>query len=329
MPGGHADRFAIGIDLGGTNGRAAVVDQRGRLRGVSKRRLTDRAPERVAAVLAEVSREALAAAKIPESDVSAVGVGAAGQIHSGTGVVQMGPNLGWRNVPFAAMLSKLLPWEVVLMNDLSAAAWGERCVGAGEGLPDVLLVFVGSGVGSGIIAKGRLYEGASGVAGELGHTKAVPGGRLCGCGERGCLEAYCGGHNLSAQVTEAVAAGRATRLDAAGGRAVGAAEIEKAALDGDPLAKELWDQCREFLETAIANFATLLNPSRVILGGGVLLGSPELKQAVGRGALKLVSASAREGLQIVDARLGDDAGVIGAGLRALSLAAGQADGAIP
>ncbi len=320
MPRGHAERFAIGIDLGGTNGRAAVVDSAGRLRGVSKRRLPDRAPEKVADLLSEISREAIASARIAEKDVAAVGVGAAGQIHSGSGVVAMGPNLGWKQVPFAAMLTARLPWQAMLMNDLSAAAWGERCIGAGEGLPDVLLVFVGSGVGSGIIAKGQLYEGAAGVAGELGHTKAVPCGRLCGCGERGCLEAYCGGHNLSAQVTEAVAAGRATRLDTSGGRAVGAGEIEKAALAGDTLARELWDNCQGLLSTAIANFTTLLNPSRVILGGGVLSRSPELKKAVARRALELVSASAREGVQMVDARLGDDAGVIGAGLWALSAA---------
>jgi glucokinase len=223
------------------------------------------------------------------------------------------------------MLSSRLPWQVLLMNDLSAAAWGERCVGAGEGRPDVLLVFVGSGVGSGIIANGELYEGGAGVAGELGHTKAVPGGRLCGCGERGCLEAYCGGHNLSAQVAEAVAAGRATTLDTTGGRTVGAAEIEKAALAGDALAKELWDNCQRLLSVAIANFTTLLNPSRVILGGGVLLRTPELKKTVAGKALELVSASARESVQFVDASLGDDAGVIGAGLRALSVATGHAE----
>jgi glucokinase len=256
-------------------------------------------------------------------------VGAAGQIHSGTGVVQMGPNLGWRQVPFASMLAARLPQNVLLMNDLSAAAWGERCVGAGEGLPDVLLVFVGSGVGSGIIAKGELYEGASGVAGELGHTKVVPDGRRCGCGERGCLEAYCGGHNLSAQVAEAVAAGRSTTLSTAGGRSVGAAEIETAALAGDALAKELWDNCQQLLSTAIANYATVLNPSRVVLGGGVLLGSPELKKAVGRTAMALISASARESVQIVDARLGDDAGVVGAGLRALAVAADRREQVVP
>ena len=180
-----------------------------------------------------------------------------------------------------------------------------------------MLVFVGSGVGSGIIAKGELYEGASGVAGELGHTKAILGGRLCGCGERGCLEAYCGGHNLSAQVTEAVAAGRTTTSNTAGGRSVGAEEIERAALAGDELAKEIWDDCQRLLSMAIANLATVLNPARSCWAEASRR-SPELKKAVARGALDLVSASARESVQFVDARLGDDAGVVGAGLRALS-----------
>ena len=115
------------------------------------------------------------------------------------------------------------------------------------------------------------------VAGELGHTKAVPGGRLCGCGERGCLEAYCGGHNLSAQVAEAVAAGRATTLDTTGGRTVGAAEIEKAALAGDALAKELWDNCQRLLSVAIANFtgsSQFEEPTGSIAAGAMVITVP-------------------------------------------------------
>ncbi len=318
---------AIGIDLGGTSARAAVIDAAGLIRGVAKR-VHDRAsPDRMADILRELAVEALGLSKHPESDVAAVGVGLAGQIHSNAGVVAVGPNLGWRGVPFGRMLRARLRWPVMVMNDLSAAAWGERAAGAGERRDDVALFFVGSGIGSALILGGRLYEGATGVAGEIGHVKVEPGGRLCGCGERGCLEAYCGGHNLSLQVAEAIAAGRSTSLAplAAGGRWVTALEIEREALGGDGLARELWDRCAKLLPQAIANLATLLNPARVLLGGGVLGTSPELKRVVRERSRELTLAAARETLEIVDATHGDDAGVVGAGLRALENAASLAE----
>ncbi|MHB8417554.1 MAG: ROK family protein [Myxococcales bacterium] len=312
--------FAIGIDLGGTSARAGVVDATGQILGAAKQThgLVD--PIALVQTLGELAAAALREAGLAMSQVGAAGVALAGQIHSGTGVVAVAPNLGWRQVAFASLLRERLGLPVLLMNDLSAAAWGERCLGAGEGLDDVALVFVGSGVGGGLILGGRLYEGATGVAGEIGHTKFVPGGRRCGCGELGCLEAYCGGVNLSAQVSEAVAAGRATSLEAAaaGGRRVTALEIEQAALAGDSLARELWDRCAAFLPLAVANLATLLNPAKVVLGGGVLATAPVLKKRVSEEARRLTLAAARETLQIVEAALGDDAGLTGAGLRALA-----------
>lgn len=325
----RAPMLGIGIDLGGTSARAAVVDGQGRVLSLVKKLHGSAEPVKIADLLATLAAEAVAGAKLVPSDIGAVGVGLAGQIHSGTGVVAVGPNLGWREVPFGKMLAERLSWPCFIMNDLSAAAWGERSVGAGEGQDDVCLVFVGSGVGGGLILGGELYEGSTGVAGEIGHTKVVPDGRLCGCGEHGCLEAYCGGHNLSAQVAEAIAAGRRTSLEplAAGGRRVTAGEIEKAALEGDALARGLWETCFRYLSVAIANLATVLNPSRLILGGGVLLTSPVLKQRVREEARRLTLAAARGNLKIVDATLGDDSGVVGAALRATSSLAPAAGGA--
>ena len=315
-PRASGGRVAIGVDLGGTHARAAVIDGRGAVLSACKRTLSDRTPEAVADLLAAATHEAIRDAGQSEANVAAVGVGAAGQIHSGTGVVAVGPNLGWRDVPFAELLRQRLPWPVLLMNDLSAAAWGERSVGAGDSADDVLLYFVGSGIGSGLILDGSLYEGSGGVAGEVGHTKVVPGGRLCGCGEQGCLEAYCGGHNLSLRVAEAIAAGRASAL-ATVKPPVYAADIERAALAGDGLARELWDECARLLSVSLANYVTLLNPARVILGGGVLLSCPELRRTVEARVFELALRASRQGLQLVDARLGDDAGVVGSGLRAL------------
>ena len=191
----NSDRCALGVDLGGTNVRAAVVREDGKLLGVTKHRHPgdDRRPEPVADSVRTACEGALAEARREPTSVTAVGVGVAGQIHAGTGVVAVGPNLGWRQVPFKALLQQRLRWPVLLLNDLAAAAWGEHSVGAGLGAVDSAAVFVGSGIGCGLVIDGDLYEGSDGVAGELGHIKVVPGGRLCGCGEHGCLEAYCGG----------------------------------------------------------------------------------------------------------------------------------------
>ena len=200
----------LGIDLGGTFARAAVVDAGGNLIAAAKVPLVERSPAGVVETIAQAVSDAVKSAGVP---LGACGVAAAGQIHKDSGVLSVAPNLGWRNVPLGALLTDRLGQPVRVVNDLAAAAWGELHAGAGRGAQDMLVVFVGSGVGSAIIAGGHLVDGGGGVAGELGHIKVVPGGRRCGCGELGCLEAYVGGHNLIAQTRELLASGnRAVRM---------------------------------------------------------------------------------------------------------------------
>jgi glucokinase len=220
------------------------------------------------------------------------------------------------------MLRAAMGVPVRIANDLSVAAWGEKRFGAARGIDDVVLVFVGSGVGAGLILGGRLYEGAHGVAAEFGHVKVRPARleiapRRCGCGQVGCLEAYTSGMNVAARVREEIAAGACTSIDAlAGGdlSRVNASMVDEAHRAGDPYARALWDEVGELLGTAIANLVTLLNPARLILGGGVLLGCPELAGKVRERFDMAVSQSARTGLTVERAWLGDDAGVIGAAM---------------
>jgi glucokinase len=254
------------------------------------------------------------------SSLAGAGVGVAGQCLGSTGVVLNAPNLGWREVALGELLAAELALPVRIANDLSAAAWGERAFGAARGVDDAALVFVGSGVGSGLILGGRLHEGGHGVAGELGHIKVAPRGavpRRCGCGEWGCLEAYAGGMNLAERVREELAEGRgAAVLAAAGGdpaRLV-ASSVEAAYLAGDPYARELWAEVGELLGTAMANLCTLLNPSRLVLGGGVLLGCPNLLRISRAHLGDRTLRAARRGLSVELAGLGDDAGVVGAAL---------------
>jgi glucokinase len=313
--------LGIGVDLGGTNARAAVVDaDSGEIVAAHKEPLRERAPARVVEVVAHAVREATGAAAIDLRARGVVGVGVAGQCLGRTGVVLNAPNLGWRDVPFGALLHAALGVEVRVANDLSVAAWGEKCFGAARGIDDVALVFVGSGVGSGLILGGKLYDGAQGLAGEFGHIKVRPPRRetkvrRCGCGQEGCLEAYTSGVNVAARVREEIAAGAVTRIselvDGELAR-VSASTVDDAFRAGDAYAIALWEEVGELLGTAIANLITLLNPARVILGGGVLLGSPRLAEITRRWLDRSVSRSATNGLTIERAWLGDDAGVIGA-----------------
>ncbi len=315
--------LSLGVDLGGTNARAAVVDTgTGKLVAVHKEPHRERTPAAVVDVVAQAVHRAAAAAGLLPGALGRVGVGVAGQCLGRTGVVSNAPNLGWRDVPFGELLHAALGVPVRIANDLSAAAWGERRFGAARGLDDVALVFVGSGVGSGLILGGRLHEGHRGVAGELGHVKVRPmrpatGIRRCGCGELGCLEAYTSGVNVAARVRDELRAGAASAipglLDGDLGR-VNASVVDAAAASGDRYASELWDEVADLLGTAVAGLVTLLNPERVILGGGVLLGCPELDRRVRDVLASRVSRSASLGLSVERAHLGDDAGVIGAAL---------------
>jgi glucokinase len=317
-----AGRLALGIDLGGTNARAAVVDtSSGALVAVRRELLIERSPEAVVRVLAALVRGAADDAGIDAPSLGTVGVGVAGQCLGSTGLVINAPNLGWRNVALGGMLAGALSQPVRVAHDLAAAALGEHAFGAARGVDDVLVVFVGSGIGAGLILSGRLFEGAWGVAGELGHVKVRPPragqkDRPCGCGEWGCLEAYAGGVNLGARVREDVSAGLADRVRALAGSDanVSTATVEAAYEEGDLYARELWGEVGELVGREIANATTLLNPARVVLGGGVLRGCPNLLRIVRAHAMDKTARAARAGVEVVGTELGDDAGLVGAAL---------------
>ncbi|HZH04921.1 MAG TPA: ROK family protein [Myxococcaceae bacterium] len=308
----------LGIDLGGTFARAAVVDEGGRILGQAKVALTDRSPGPVIESIAQAAEQAMQ--KAGARGVRHCGVGFAGQLKGDSGVVGVAPNLGWRDVPFGAWLAQRLGHSVRVINDLRVAAWGEYRAGAGRGAEDILMVSVGSGVGSAAISHGALVLGTGGVAGEFGHIKVLPGGRRCGCGELGCLEAYCSGHNLIAQMREAIESGLypSTLAQRVGGdlTQLNPVVLETAAAEGDPLAVDLYQRAAALLALAVANYVTVLNPARLILGGGVLLNCPGLRRRVAQGVEVHTARLSFRSLSIHDALLGDDSGIIGAALLA-------------
>src|SRR5207302_9965638 len=193
------DELCVGIDLGGVSVRAAVVDATGRVLGQEKHRLLSKEPPQVAEAVLRAAKTACGAAGMPFSEMKGMGLGAAGMIDREQGLVRSAPTLGWRDVPFIKLLqARTRRTPLWIASELSVSAWGERAVGGGRGVNDLIVVLVGSNIGVGILMAGKLYEGASGAAGELGHVQAMANGRLCSCGQRGCIEAYAVGQNVAA-----------------------------------------------------------------------------------------------------------------------------------
>ena len=302
---------AVGVDLGATNARAALVEvETGEILAETKAPWTDRAPQTVASIVGAAVQKV-----DPKGERAGVGVGFAGMLRGWTGVVVIAPNFGWREIDFRSMLRAEVGQRCELYNDLNAIAYGEAMYGGARGVRDVLCVYVGTGVGAGIVVNGKLHSGATHLAGEIGHTKVVPsGGRLCGCGMHGCLEAYASGRNIQKRAQEELRAGeRSLAIELAGGiDNVHAGFLDEAARRGDVYAGRLWEEVSTYLGLALANGVTLLNPSRLVMGGGVWHGAPELRRRAVARLFELVNQPSREGFEVVDTALGDTAGMLGA-----------------
>jgi glucokinase len=253
--------------------------------------------------------------------VGSIGIAAAGQIHPQTQAVVYAPNLNWRDVPLKARIEARFGLPVWVENDVRAAAWGEFRFGAGRGAQSLMAVFVGTGVGSGAILGGRLWRGASNAAGEIGHTQVLPDGLPCVCGLGGCLEAYCSGVGFIRRFESVLLAGASTALRArTGGESskLTARHVAEAAAEGDPIAREFWQDAVRYLGLAIANAVTLLNPERLVLGGGVVEGVPALVEAV-TGTIGARTTLMARAVTVHRARLGDWAGAAGAAALAAEL----------
>jgi glucokinase len=317
-----ANLWAIGVDLGGTKVEAAQVDTEGQVRQ-RLRRATD-VKDGPAAIEAEIVTAVRELQESVGSSPAGVGVGVAGQIEPASGVVHFAPNLDWHDVPLQADLSRTLRLPVVVTNDVRAAAWGEWLHGAGQGCGDLVCLFVGTGIGGGVVSGGRMLSGCSNAAGELGHITVDLHGPLCHCGNQGCLEALAGGWAIARRAQEAIAAdpaAGASMVQMAGGQqtAVTAKIVAQAAHTGDPLARELVDEVAQALIAGAVGLVNAFNPCRLILGGGVIEGLPELIDRVDQGVCERALEAASAPLQVLPAQLKNDAGVVGAAALAMHL----------
>jgi len=305
----------IGIDLGGTKVAGVLIDRNGHI--VARER-TSSLPERGADSVAEtVALMVRALAAAAPSAVGGVGIGVAGQVDSTTGTVSNAPNLRWHNFPLGQVIRETTGHRVAVLNDVQAATFGEWSYGAARGATEAVCMFIGTGVGGGIISNGQLFRGKSGAAGELGHTVVSLHGPGCRCGGRGCLEAYAGGWAIARRGFDVVSArplaGRAL-VEAAGGdaTAITATALANAAMGGDPLARTLVREIEDALVAGLGSITNALNPEMIILGGGVIEALPQLlEESRQRLALQALPVSAAA-VRVERASLGGDAGAIGA-----------------
>lgn len=306
-------QYAIGIDLGGTKIKIALIDSQGKIvREKEIRTAVEEGPERIQEHMIKVI-ESLCDTVSPFG----IGIGIPGQLDR-DGTIVYAPNLGWRHVPLQANLSKKLHLPAVSINDVKAATLGEWHFGAGRKCADFVCLFLGTGIGGGIVSNGFLLKGATNTAGELGHMIVDMNGSPCTCGGSGCLESIAGGWAIAKRAKE-----EAKRDPLQGAHllkkcnntidAITTKMVVEASIEGDSLSHSIISRAIDALVSAGITIVNVLNPSRIILGGGVFEGIPELITHIENGIQKQALEAARGHVQVVEAELRNNAGVIGAG----------------
>ena len=304
---------AIGIDVGGTKVLGGVVSPTGEILATARRDTPREGGKALTQTIADVATEL--SKKYP---VDSIGVSAAGFISSDRQTILATPNIaGWNGVNLVNELTQIIGKRIVLENDANAAAWGEFKFGAGRGRSDLMMLTLGTGVGGGLILEGSVFRGAFGIGAELGHIRLVPDGHLCGCGVRGCLEQYASGSALMRHAREAINASPdlARNLLARGDGTLEGLKghhITEAARDEDPVALAAFNTMASYLGAGIATLCTVIDPSCIVLGGGVIDAGEIFLAPTRKAALSLIPFSGKHPYpEIVPAELGNNAGLVG------------------
>jgi glucokinase len=306
--------LVIGVDLGGTNVRAALVDRAGELlHNARAPSLQEHLAEQTLAQIVCCCREVLAAAGPRAGEVLGVGIGLPGIMDSDTGVCRWSPNFPrWKDVPIGTAVGGELGLPVFILNDAKCAALGELVYGAGRGTRNMVMITLGTGIGGAFVVDGKLLIGPNGSIGEVGHHTVCVDGRRCGCGNFGCWEAMCARDAIIECADRKLQQGRASVLrDTAGRGGVTPALVSEAAAQGDPLAREVLDEIGFWVGVGAANLINMLNPERFVIGGGIAQSGELLLASVRRTVDSRAVPLQRRTAEIVTAELGDHAGVAG------------------
>ncbi|MBI2093877.1 MAG: ROK family protein [Candidatus Omnitrophica bacterium] len=297
------EKWAVGIDFGGTNIKVGLVSRGGILIRQQVLRSSEfAAPAAFATGVSDAVKTLCRLSGLRRSQIAGMGLGAPGPVDGARGIVRFLVNVpGWRNVPLASQLQRRLKFRCLIDNDANLFALAEWRYGAARNCRHAVCVTLGTGVGGGLILDGALYHGSAGAAGEIGHTIIDLQGPRCACGRRGCLEAMVGTSGILHLARQWMGKGRLTP-----------AMISFAARKGDRQAKRVWKEVGRFLGIGVANWVNLLNPEKVVIGGGVAKAwpwfYPMLQDVVQAEAFEISARSVR----VVPAQLGDSAGMIGA-----------------
>lgn len=315
------EEWAIGIDLGGTKIEAALVDTKGNI--YNRQRIPTDASLGYESVLSHIIT-AVNNIYQENKDVTAsvIGMGVAGQISKTDGSVKYAPNLDWENVPLQSDLAKKLNKPVAVCNDVRAATIGEWLYGAGKDCDNIVCIFVGTGIGGGIVSEGKILEGINNTAGEIGHITIELHGSKCHCGNTGCFEALAGGWAIERDAQQAVSENKAEGkllLELAQGSItnITAKILTQGIKQNDFLSQKLINNLTEALIAGGISIVNAFGPKRFIWGGGIIEGLPQLLPLIETGIKKRALHAATDSLEIVPAKLHNDSGVIGAAAFAL------------
>jgi len=314
-------RYVVGVDIGGTNLVVGAMPADGS-RELGVHTLPTRAllggeavVQRICEMIEETIARVIKETGATRADIAGVGIGSPGPLDRANGIVIITPNLGWRDFPLRDMVSERVKLPATLDNDANCATLGEWWLGAAKGARNVVGFTLGTGIGGGLILDGRLYHGASDVAGELGHTTIEANGRRCGCGNYGCLEAYASGPAIAMRAREALEGGDPSLLP---GLVDGdlskltAAMVYKAAAQGDQIASDVVKDTARFLGIGVANVLNVFNPDVVVLAGGVAQAGDSLFVPLRAEVRRRAFKPAVDACRIVPGALGGSAGMVGA-----------------
>ncbi len=305
----------IGIDLGGTNIKLGCFDTELKLLDkTSVKTDADVGPEAVVSLMSDAARKLLADNGLPEDAISAVGIGAPGPSNLDEGIVIACPNIpSFENVPLRKMLTERFSRPAVLENDANAACWGEFVAGAGKDVSDMVFFTLGTGIGGGIIIDGKLVHGSADNAAELGHIIIYPDGRKCGCGQKGCVEAYASASATAKRATEAIKAGAESSLkkvlDENG--EITCRDVYEHLKAGDELAKKITDQTAKALALLCIDMLHTTDPQRIVFAGGMIAAGSILLNRIKAYFDEYIWSLKKEMVDIAFATLGEDAGIIG------------------
>ena len=307
----------IGIDVGGTNVKIALVDDGKIIYSNSVPTYAQMGYEYTVNNIKQAIRDLMKETETTAADIKGIGFDFPGQVDYKTGVVKLAPNIpGWVNVPIAQMIEEAFHIPTRIDNDVRCAALGEMNFGAGKACQNFVCITVGTGIGSGLVVNGQLVRGAANAAGEIGHIKLqMKDGPICGCGDTGCLEAFASGPSIVAMAQDYLKSGKSTKFrEMAGDGEITPYIVAKAAEAGDPVAKRIFTIIGEYVGMGLVSVINLLNPEKVIIGGGVAEAGDLLLEPIRKTVMERAMVVACESVEIVPAELGNSAGVIGASM---------------